>query len=232
MTSPVGLLDFFILEAGDSIDRLDAAISGAATSAPDIDVMLRHARTLRGSSTMARQNGIAEVAAGIERVARALRDGESDWSPALHAALVAAVDDLKMLVRSVRNWSTADERRAQSRTAELARLAPEAPRRTPTPNTGADANMRALVSRNCERRLTDCSALPSACDCGPTRTPAASMDDIKRNVISILNKIAPGRYKDADLKVFALDEGEPPPEVVKESRGQGGEEPPPRGGYY
>ena len=29
MTSPVGLLDFFILEANDSIDRLDAAISGA-----------------------------------------------------------------------------------------------------------------------------------------------------------------------------------------------------------
>ena len=81
MTSPVGLLDFFILEAGDSIDRLDAAISGAATSAPDIDVLLRHSRTLRGSSTMARQNGMAEVAAGIERVARALRDGESDVEP-------------------------------------------------------------------------------------------------------------------------------------------------------
>jgi chemotaxis protein histidine kinase CheA len=135
MTSPVGLLDFFILEANDSIDRLDAAVSGAATGAPDLDVLLRHARTLRGSSTMARQNGIAEVASGIERVARALRDGETTWSQALHAALVAAVDDLKLLLRSVRNWSTADERRAQSRTAELARLAPDAPRRTPTPGS-------------------------------------------------------------------------------------------------
>jgi chemotaxis protein histidine kinase CheA len=136
MTSPVGLLDFFILEANDSIDRLDAAISGAATSAPDVEVLLRHARTLRGSSTMARQNGIAEVAGGIERVARALRDRETSWSQALHAALVAAIDDLKLLLRSVRNWSTADERRAQSRTAELARLAPAAPRRTPTPTSG------------------------------------------------------------------------------------------------
>jgi chemotaxis protein histidine kinase CheA len=136
MTSPVGLLDFFILEASDSIDRLDATISGAATRAPDIETLLRHSRTLRGSSTMARQNGIAEVAAGIERLARALRDGEVQWTQALHAALVAAVDDLKLLLRSVRNWSTADERRAQSRTAELARLAPEAPRRTPTPTTG------------------------------------------------------------------------------------------------
>jgi chemotaxis protein histidine kinase CheA len=136
MTSPVGLLDFFILEASDSIDRLDAAVSGAATGAPDIDVLLRHARTLRGSSTMARQNGIAEVASGIERVVRALRDGEVRWSQGLHAALVAAVDDLKLLLRSVRNWSTADERRAQSRTAELARLVPDAPRRAPTPSSG------------------------------------------------------------------------------------------------
>jgi chemotaxis protein histidine kinase CheA len=136
MTSPVGLLDFFILEASDSIDRLEAAVSGAATGAPEIDVLLRHARTLRGSSTMARQNGIAEVAGGIERIARALRDGELRWSQALHAALVAAVDDLKLLLRSVRNWSTADERRAQSRTAELTRLVPEAPRRAPTPSSG------------------------------------------------------------------------------------------------
>ena len=135
MTSPVGLLDFFILEANDSIDRLDATITGAATRAPDIDLLLRHARTLRGSSTMARQAGIAEVAGGIERVARALRDAETSWSPALHSALVAAVDDLKLLLRSVRNWSTADERRAQSRTAELARIAPEAPRRSPTPGS-------------------------------------------------------------------------------------------------
>ena len=140
MTSPVGLLDFFILEANDSIDRLDAAISGAATAAPDLDVLLRHARTLRGSSTMARQNGIAEVAGGIERVSRALRDGETAWSRALHAALVAAVDDLKLLLRSVRNWSTADERRAQSRTAELGRLTPDVRRRTPTPSsTGGNA---------------------------------------------------------------------------------------------
>lgn len=140
MTSPVGLLDFFILEANDSIDRLDGAISGAATRAPDVDLVLRHARTLRGSSTMARQNGIAEVAGGVERVARALRDGEVAWSQGLHAALVAAIDDLKLLLRSVRNWSTADERRAHSRTAELARLAPDAPRRTPTPSsTGGSA---------------------------------------------------------------------------------------------
>lgn len=139
MTSPVGLLDFFVLEANDSIDRLDGAITPAASAPPDMELVLRHARTLRGSSTMARQSGIAEVAAGIERIARAVRDGELSWSQQLHAALVGAVDDLKLLVRSVRNWSTGDERRAQARTAELGRIAPTAPRRTPTPGTGGGA---------------------------------------------------------------------------------------------
>ena len=185
MTSPVGLLDFFILEANDSIDRLDAVISGAATRAPDIDALLRHARTLRGSSTMARQAGIAEVASGIERVTRGLRDGETTWSPPLHAALVAAVDDLKLLLRSVRNWSTADERRAQSRTAELARLAPEAPRRTPTPSSAggsaflvAETGDIADALEQVVRRPGDREALDSALRHVRTLRGVASVRDV------------------------------------------------------
>jgi chemotaxis protein histidine kinase CheA len=185
MTSPVGLLDFFILEANDSIDRLDAAVSGAATGAPDVDVLLRHARTLRGSSTMARQNGIAEVASGIERVARALRDGETKWSQALHAALIAAVDDLKLLLRSVRNWSTADERRAQSRTAELARLAPDAPRRTPTPGSAggsaflvAETGDIADALEQVVRRPGDREALDTALRHVRTLRGVASVKDV------------------------------------------------------
>jgi hypothetical protein len=44
---------------------------------------------------------------------------------------------------------------------------------------------------------------------------AASMDDLKRNVMSILVRISPGRRGDDDVKVFALDEGEPPPIAPK-----------------
>lgn len=62
-------------------------------------------------------------------------------------------------------------------------------------------------------------------------TTAAGMDDIKRNVLSILNKVAPARYKEDEVKVLALDEGEPPPEEVPAPRGGESEEPP-RGGYY
>jgi hypothetical protein len=58
-------------------------------------------------------------------------------------------------------------------------------------------------------------------------TPAVSMDDIKRNILSILNRVAPGRHREDAVKVFALDEGEPP-------GAQTGDEPPPERerGYY
>jgi hypothetical protein len=40
---------------------------------------------------------------------------------------------------------------------------------------------------------------------------ANSMEDLKRNVLSILNRISSGRRSEDDVKVFALDPGEPPP---------------------
>ena len=56
-------------------------------------------------------------------------------------------------------------------------------------------------------------------------TPAVSMDDIKRNILSILNRVAPGRHREDAVKVFALDQGEPPPLP-------GSEQPPPDRDYY
>jgi hypothetical protein len=55
-------------------------------------------------------------------------------------------------------------------------------------------------------------------------TPAATMDDLKRNILSILTRIAPGRHRDDSVKIFAIDDGEPPPlpekEDAEESRGR------------
>ena len=62
-------------------------------------------------------------------------------------------------------------------------------------------------------------------------TPAASMDDLKRNLLSILTRVAPGRHREDAVKVFALDEGEPPPLPGKD--GEDEDEPAqPRGSYY
>ena len=43
-----------------------------------------------------------------------------------------------------------------------------------------------------------------------------SLDDVKRNVLSILHRISTGRRGEDDIKVFAVDEGEPPPLPPKE----------------
>ena len=56
--------------------------------------------------------------------------------------------------------------------------------------------------------------------------PAVNMDDLKRNILSILNRVAPGRHREDAIKVFALDEGEPPPLPEKD------EDPPRRDDYY
>src|SRR5258708_23316702 len=126
--TPAGFLDFFVLEGGEYIEQLDALVVGSG--APDAEVMQRAARALRGSATMAKLPSFAEVAAGLERVGRALRDGTLAWDEALRGAVIAAIDDLKILLRDARSWSAADDARAAARTAELISLAPL---RAPTP---------------------------------------------------------------------------------------------------
>src|SRR6478752_5383906 len=122
MTAPAGFLDFFVLEASEYIDELES--------------LQRAARALRGSATMAKLPAFAEMASGIERVAHGLRGGVSQWEPALAGALVATIDDCKLLLRNVRGWGAADDARSRARVDELARYAPA---RTATPASSQPA---------------------------------------------------------------------------------------------
>jgi chemotaxis protein histidine kinase CheA len=135
MSSSAGFLDFFILEANDYVEELDGVLGrgGVMGPRPDVEAIQRLARALRGSATMAKLTPFADLAAGIERIGRALHARTLNWDPALAGALIAAVDDLKILLRSARTWSAADAQRATDRTAELSRLAPvSATRSSPT----------------------------------------------------------------------------------------------------
>ncbi|HVZ48113.1 MAG TPA: hypothetical protein VG916_04990 [Gemmatimonadaceae bacterium] len=125
-----GLLDFFALEAGEYTEQLDGALARAAGKVPDLDVFTRNARALRGSATMARVDGIARVATGLERLGRGLRDGSLQWTPQLRGAIIAAIDDVKILVRGARTWGKAEDERAAARAAELDALAPAFSRRS------------------------------------------------------------------------------------------------------
>ncbi|OYV65122.1 MAG: hypothetical protein B7Z72_12515, partial [Gemmatimonadetes bacterium 21-71-4] len=129
MTSPAGFIDFFVLEAGEYIEQLDGLTQRAGGSAPDGAEMQRTARALRGAATMAKLPPFAELAGAVEGIGRATRDDVVDWTPALRSAMIAAIDDLKILVRAARAWGDAETDRARARTRELAAFAP-APRRS------------------------------------------------------------------------------------------------------
>lgn len=110
MTNPLGSADFFALEAGESLDRLDSLVNGGV--APAGDELLRMARVLRGSALMAGQPHIAKAAAGLEAFARSHRDQPRAWDAATREQLAQAIEEFRGLVRRVREWTEADTTRA------------------------------------------------------------------------------------------------------------------------
>lgn len=119
-----GLLDFFTLEASEYVEQLDGLVAHATTTAPDPVAFGRTARALRGSATMAKVGGIADLAAGLERLAKQVKDGELPWDARIRGVAIAAIDDAKILIRGVRTWGAPEDQRAQIRVTELAHVAP------------------------------------------------------------------------------------------------------------
>src|SRR6266699_1844847 len=142
---PLGMSDFFGLEAGEYLERLDALLGKPEPAAEDF---VRHARALRGSALMAKQAAIARAATGLETLARTVRDGRRAWDVATKQLAVRAVDDLKVLVRRAASWTDADTAKADGLAAELERLAgrPSGAGR-PGEAHGLDAGARAFVAR-------------------------------------------------------------------------------------
>lgn len=140
-----GLLDFFVLEGSECVEQLDGLLARAASGVPDFDAFARNARTLRGSATMAKVQGITNVANALERIVKGLRDGSVQWTPQLRGAIIATVDDLKILLRGVRAWGSAEDARAAERTRELSALAPP-PQRAAAPTPVAAAGSAAFLA--------------------------------------------------------------------------------------
>jgi hypothetical protein len=137
MSVAVGLLDFYILEASEYVDQLDALVGAAVAAPPDSTPFITASRALRGSSTMAKLLRMAELAGSVERVGRALRDGSTRWSPDVRAAIVSAIDDIRILLRTVRTWGPNEEQRAAARIADLRRFVPDGAVAPNTPISGA-----------------------------------------------------------------------------------------------
>ena len=90
----VGLLDFFVLEASDYIDRLQRLVATDDPQGPDSATLLKLARGLRGSAVMARLGSFADAASGLERGARLLHEGRIAWTSDLAAAVTESVSEL------------------------------------------------------------------------------------------------------------------------------------------
>jgi len=144
---PLGMSDFFALEAGEYLERLDALLG---SESPSADELVRLARALRGSALMANQQAIARAAAGLEALMRAVRENRRAWDPQARQLAVRGVDDLKKFVRQASTWTEADTARAEALAQELEQFAgrPSAQvRAAEALGGGLDAGVRAFVAR-------------------------------------------------------------------------------------
>jgi chemotaxis protein histidine kinase CheA len=124
MTTPGRLLDFFALEASEYLARLESLVTQQAMPASDATQLAAAARGLRGSATMAKASELARLANSVERIAGGVVQGATKWEPDVQRLMVGAVEDLKLLVRSVRTWGAEQDARVEESVRRLARYGP------------------------------------------------------------------------------------------------------------
>src|SRR5258708_5417509 len=145
MTQPMGVAEFFAMEAGEDLHRLDTLC--ASTHAPDGEEFLKGARSLRGAAVMANQQQIAMVATGLENLARAVREGRRPWDEGTRQIAIGAIDGMRLLIRHIREWSGADDQRARDLTGQLERASGRATAPARAGAAGPDDGTRAFVAK-------------------------------------------------------------------------------------
>lgn len=180
MTPQMGMAEFFGMEAGEYLERLDALVSPAA--APNLDEFVRLARALRGSALMANQQPIAGAAAGLEAVARALRETKIAWDPGNRQITIRAVDDLKILIRAVSAWTPREDAKARGIAQELEQLAGIRASTRMQAITVADAGTRAFVAR-------EGAALASALDRAAVALSQGAAPDQVQGILKVMQPL-------------------------------------------
>lgn len=132
------LLEFYLVEATEYLDALDQLI-GSAETPPDGNAFIATARALRGTSTMAKADAIAELAVVMEQIANGVREGEVGWTVDLYRSLRHTIDDLRLLVRGIRVWGERESARAEARLRDLRRFLPMEVPRAAAPGAAASA---------------------------------------------------------------------------------------------
>src|SRR5207249_4058541 len=145
---PLGMADFFALEAGEYLERLDAVLQAPEGTSPAAEEFVRLSRALRGAALMASRQPIARAAAGLESLARAIREQRRSWDAGTRQIAIRAVDDLKIFIRTAANWTDADTAKAEALGSQLDQLAGRASAQIRAAEAlGLDAGARAFIAR-------------------------------------------------------------------------------------
>jgi hypothetical protein len=121
MTSGTRRAEFFALEASEYLGDLEPLVARSDT--PDLERLVRGARALRGAALMAGLGTFARAAAGLEGIARQVRDHALGWEPGAREAWREGLQTLRGLIGRATTWEAADDRQALALADRLDRVA-------------------------------------------------------------------------------------------------------------
>lgn len=146
MSSAPRRAEFFALEANEYLADLEPLAQ--ARERPDAERLVRGARALRGAALMAGLGTYARAAAGLEAIARQVRDHALPWDPSAREAWVDGLGALRILVGHAGRWDAADDRQALTLAERFEQVMTGKPARAATPAPAAlTPGVRAFIAR-------------------------------------------------------------------------------------
>jgi hypothetical protein len=184
MSSTTRRAEFFALEASEYIGDLEPLVARSDT--PDCERLVRGARALRGAALMAGLGTFARAAAGMEGMARQVRDHALEWEPVARDAWREGLQTLRGLVGRATTWESADDRQALALADRLERAtggagAPQAGgavSEVTAPSSGMTPGVRAFIAR--ESALIAGSLHEASQALAPTPPPQALAGVLER----------------------------------------------------
>lgn len=132
MKTPERLFDYFTLEAGEQLAILEE--EALRETKPNAGRFIAAARQLTSSAQMARLTSLAEIAAGIEKIARNVIRNRVPWTEELRQAVLAGIRELRVSVARVKELDESDYVRLRRHSREVMTFAgDEIPAAAPVP---------------------------------------------------------------------------------------------------
>ena len=146
MSSAPRRAEFFALEANEYLADLEPL--AAARDRPDAERLVRGARALRGAALMAGLGTYARAAAGLEALARQVRDHALAWDPHAREAWTEGLAALRALVLRAPSWEANDDRQALALAERFEQVMTGRPARATAPAPAAlTPGVRAFIAR-------------------------------------------------------------------------------------